>query len=73
MTGNVFLSIDKGTDITWAKLDELHYPTNVIKESMRLYPAELSGQTIRTGRYSGWLLHPCQHYCSYWNSRYSSL
>lgn len=40
-TKNVSLSIktDTGTDITWAKLDELHYLSNIIKESMRLYPA----------------------------------
>jgi len=28
-----------GSVVTWAKLDELHYLGNVIKESMRLYPA----------------------------------
>jgi len=27
-----------GTEITWAKLDELQYLSNVIKESMRLHP-----------------------------------
>lgn len=34
-----FLLTDTGSDITWAKLDELHYLSNVVKESTRLYPA----------------------------------
>ena len=45
-----------GSDITWAKLEELQYLGNVIKESMRLYPAaqavaRLSAQNDTLGGY----------------------